>query len=217
MRFLAIATALVCLVPLTLALSSAEPRLTLAACRAKLEIYERHIIEELAVLLSFDVLVSSLGLADGASYWRGAVQSYDPTFTDRLTSTVKQFLCKDGGDVAGLTETLVDICGARACIGIDVAIAKLFSEPLTYCALARRRDNTAMLALLTNAAIEASIIARVRDKAKKFVSTTNQTSGDNAEREQHFLGLVERFFSQVLIPLTKDLEIKVLHRLALTL
>jgi len=188
---------------------------TLAACRVKLEMYEKHVIEQLAVLLHLDVWSSSSTPIDGIQYWRSDVQSYDASFSDRLASTITKFMAMNNIRSSGSTSTLVDVCGVRTRVGIDVAQAKFSSEPFPYKRLASGDDSAAILALLTNEVVEATILARVRSSAKDYVEAHGVSTKNDAQSANDLPTLVERFFKEVLIPLTKDLEVSVLLKLSL--
>ena len=188
---------------------------TLAACRAKLEMYERHVIEQLAVLLYLESWAPSSIPLDRTQQWRDDVQKYDSTFSHRLASTLTQFVDKNNVHFSGSTSTLEDVCGARARVGIDVAQAKFSSDPMAYRTFASRGDSATILALITNEAVEAAILARVRSSARDFVGTLGASTGNDAESINDFSKMVELFFKEILIPLTKDLEVSVLLQLSL--
>lgn len=123
-------------------------------------------------------------------------------------------ICPSGSDSNTWGSTSVaDIAVLQALskrihFGKFIAESKFQSAPEEYSALIRANDTDGLMALLTNAAVEEQVLQRVEMKASLFGSditdTGPRTTGGDYKVPP---GIIRELYRDVVIPLTKDVEV----------
>jgi len=204
----------------------AAGRLKLA--RSALEALEQPIIDALETATMHGLAESQIqpSLSD-VSNGGFPEDMYDSTFQRRLRDEVESFVKKCDptnqrqshknevpGDSSNL-EALLALAAARCRIGIDVAKAKFDSESWTYCRLVGEGQIEDVMSLLTNEIVEKAVIERVTwratFKAQGLVpGDGGLVGGGYTQVSDPLADVAARFYKELLIPMTKDLEVSVL-------
>ncbi|GIL64746.1 hypothetical protein Vafri_18627 [Volvox africanus] len=128
------------------------------------------------------------------------------------------------GSSATLDVTCLQALSKRIHYGKFVAEAKFLAKPEEYSALIRSRDAAGIMKLLTDREVERSVVERVRRKAATFgqditengaVSVGTGANGGTPEggpRLKVSPDLVARVYEDIVMPLTKDVEVMYLLR-----
>lgn len=95
---------------------------------------------------------------------------------------------------------------ARVQIGVSVAKAKLRSNPALYRRLVQQGDLKSVRDSLTDAKVEQILIGRLKEKTRWML--------DEHPKCEHIASLVAELYENILIPITKDIEVHVISKLA---
>jgi len=122
-------------------------------------------------------------------------------------------LCVAGDDEQHGSSVLCDIAAMQALsrrvhYGKFVAESKFVKDPDTYTAHLRAGDVTAVIGLLTNVEVERKVLRRAYAKASTYgQDITGTTAGYKVDPK-----LIADIYRDMIIPLTKDVEIRYLFR-----
>lgn len=122
-------------------------------------------------------------------------------------------LCLAGDDEQHGSSVLCDIAAMQALsrrvhYGKFVAESKFLADPLLYTRLVRAGDVVAILELLTNVEVERRVLRRAFVKASTYgQDITGTTEGYKVEPV-----LIADIYRDMIIPLTKDVEVRYLFR-----
>jgi chorismate mutase len=122
-------------------------------------------------------------------------------------------LCQGGDDEQHGSSVLCDILALQALsrrvhYGKFVAESKYLGDPVTYARLVEKGDVAAILELLTNVEVERRVLRRAFVKASTYgQDITGTTEGYKVEPM-----LIADIYRDMIIPLTKDVEVRYLFR-----
>ncbi|GLC42678.1 hypothetical protein PLESTB_001126400 [Pleodorina starrii] len=127
------------------------------------------------------------------------------------------------GSTATLDVPCLQALSKRIHYGKFVAEAKFLAKPEEYSALIRAGDAAGIMELLTDREVERRVVERVRRKAATFgqdvteagpaaAAGSNGGSADGGSRLKVSPDLVARVYEEIVMPLTKDVEVLYLLR-----
>mmetsp|Transcript_78747 Transcript_78747/g.157421 ORF Transcript_78747/g.157421 Transcript_78747/m.157421 type:complete len:333 (+) Transcript_78747:29-1027(+) len=196
----------------SLILVASSPHLPLVECRSQLERLEVPVIAALSGTSN-----AKEPSCENTKDWRQVVNGFDQNFEKQLSSSCLQYV--NGRSATVLNEDrladLVEVSGARTRVGVDVATAKFLADPDLYRHLVEKNDSEGIMRSLTNVEVEAEVVNRVTSKAVDFELSTMRSDSVSAESgSSSFATAAAGFFLEILIPLTKSLEVSVIQNLA---
>lgn len=114
------------------------------------------------------------------------------------------------GSAATADVTCLQALSRRIHFGKFVAESKFLSSPSTFVPLIRAKDRAGIDAAITDAAVEAKVLARLRKKAEMYGADPNlSATGEEGTRKIDVEAVVEVYERHV-IPLTKVVEVEYL-------
>ena len=94
----------------------------------------------------------------------------------------------------------------RIYFGMFVSESKFRADPAAFVPCIRARDADALAALITKPAVEAALLARVRQKAEVYGQDLDAAHPHSEQRKIHADDIV-RLYQKYIIPLTKRVEV----------
>ncbi|KXZ47661.1 hypothetical protein GPECTOR_33g543 [Gonium pectorale] len=123
------------------------------------------------------------------------------------------------GSTATLDVPCLQALSKRIHYGKFVAEAKFLAKPEEYSALIRAEDADGIMELLTDREVERRVVERVRRKAATFGQDITENgapahngSGEGAPRLKVSPDLAARVYEEIVMPLTKEVEVLYLLR-----
>jgi len=117
--------------------------------------------------------------------------------------------CQNYGSSAVCDVTCLQALSKRIHYGKFIAEAKYQEQPDTYRRLARAGDAPAILALLTNSAVEERLLRRVERKAATYGQELEEEQAQQGAPARYKIppALVAGLYQHWIIPLTKEVEV----------
>uniref|UniRef100_A0A6U4S705 chorismate mutase n=1 Tax=Hemiselmis andersenii TaxID=464988 RepID=A0A6U4S705_HEMAN len=161
------------------------------------------------------------------------LQSINVNINDKIyetyVGTIVPWICKEGDDGQYGSSAVCDILTLQAIskrihYGTFVAESKFRSQPEEYTKLIKAGDRDGIMALLTNSKVEELVIKRVQKKATAYGQEITDDSAliGPAVPEEELSNykvnptLMGKLYHDIIIPLTKDVEVDYLMQRAET-
>lgn len=147
------------------------------------------------------------------------LQPNEINFNHRLLSTyineIVPLICRPGDDQQYGSSAAADIVALQALsrrvhYGKQVAEVKFQAQPKEYMALIAAGDREGIMELLTNSAVEARLLERVRIKAAAYGTDPSLSEDEKQEHRKIPVEVPVQIYRDYIIPLTKDIEVEYL-------
>lgn len=167
------------------------------------ELKERYVLEILPAVCAAPPGRGRRGKRDGAEEDRVATEAHGGDKDD-------DDMPENYGSAATADVTCLQALSRRIHFGKFVAESKFLSSPSIFVPLIRANDRAGIDAAITDAAVEAKVLARLRKKAEMYGADPNlSAAGEEGTRKIDVEAVVEVYERHV-IPLTKVVEVEYL-------